>query len=132
MGLAIYLSVLRPAEPTEGVTFDDLTALNADLIEKTGVSELVDFYTPPPVEFTGFIKQDAKGAVLLSELEEHKFNGYKSRIEVWGCWEDKAAKIIAKHITAGKLVLHLDIEGNPDEYYVLTPGKVVKPSPADF
>lgn len=119
MGLACYLTVHQ----AEGVEFKDLPALNAKLAKAYGINELVDFDTPPPAEFDGWLKQEADGSVLLSNCEEHTFQGYEPTVEVWGCWTNDAAKLIAKGLKAGKLVFHLEIEGNDDIYTVITPGK---------
>jgi len=121
MGLQVILFVHQ----SEDVVFDDLSALNAELAKKTPVGELVDFYNnPTPIGFSGWLSQAANGTVLVSVGEEHEFQGYEESTEVWACFDADVAKRIAKHMTAGKLVFRLEIEGNEDKYYVLTPQKM--------
>jgi hypothetical protein len=117
-----YLAVHQ----NEGVVFDDLAALNADLMKDHYIAELMDFYTPPGPEFIGLVQQEVRaGPVLFASNEEHTFEGYKDKyVNVWGCFGKDNAKTIAKHIIGGKLVLLIETAGYGAEYYILTPGKL--------
>ncbi len=131
MGLTVYLNV----QQCDDVVFDDLNALNDDLAGDYGISQLIDYYddkTPNP-EFTGWVRQSKDGSVEIARSDDHTFESYgDSYIEVWGCWSTKAAQIIANHMVSGKLVLLLDIEGNDNEYYIITPNEVVVKNQSDI
>ncbi len=119
-----YVSVKK----SKNVVFDDLTKLNDDL-SASGVSELWDDY--PQIKndprFKGMVSQDAKGVVTFGDIDEHMFNGYKTgQVLVWGCFGPNNFKIIAKHMTAGELIIGYHQEGWDTEYYTLTPGKSKK------
>lgn len=121
MSSSCYLSVHQ----SENVEFTDLAALNTTLASMWGINELVDFYgdkTPNP-EFDGWLKL-IDGQVRISSCEEHCFDGYRTKVQVWGCWTHNAAHEIANNIKSGKLVLKFAEEGWDAEYYILTPGKV--------
>lgn len=120
MVLACYLTVHQ----NEGIVFKDLDELNKTLVENSAIRELVEFDDPNPEDFEGWISQNEDGSILLNERDEAYFGGYNDRIQVWYCWDTDAAQIIADGMTAGKLVLYLEVEGNESSYYILTPGKV--------
>lgn len=107
----------------EGVVFDEV-ALHAALMKSPYVGELMDSYPSAPADAV-FLKLDPKDGVLLYDRED---GNYVKSTLVWGCWGDSDNKVVAKHLTAGKLVFKFEEEGHGDSYYVITPGKVEKPS----
>jgi hypothetical protein len=59
------------------------------------------------------------------------FRGYEDdepelESEVWSTWDLKISRIVAEHMTSGRLILKFNIEGGDQEYHILTPGKAVK------
>ncbi len=58
-------------------------------------------------------------------MEDGEMLGYGSGwSNVRSCFNADAARVLSEHLTTGKLVLMLDnIEGNDNEFYVVTPGK---------
>lgn len=77
----------------------------------------------PPQDIPFYAFEDGK--LLIPNMYEYEMDGYGTGCEVWGCYGEVDAKILARHVTAGKIVLMLDIEGNPNEYFIITPGKCV-------
>lgn len=115
-----YLKVFQE----EDVAFDEV-ALHAALVAHpySYIHELMDGYPAPPAD-TVFIKLDPTEGVVLYDREE---GNYVKSTLVWGCWGKEDYNIVAKHLTAGKLVFRFDEEGHGESYYVITPGKVEKP-----
>lgn len=119
----------------EGVVFDDISAMNAEL-DAAGADELlnpldIEAWNQPQSTLNGFVMQEADGSVKLAGIMEHEWNGYASEfVSVYSCIAPSDFEIIAKHMTAGKLVIRYETEGWADEYYVLTQGKVANPSVA--
>ena len=114
-----YLTVHQ----SEDVVFDDLTALHDELMKDYNTAELMDDGDGAPAGKT-FIAQDASGTVTLYNRESDR---HGQSTLVWGCWGDRVNKIVAKHLTSGKLVFKFDEEGHGESYYVITPGKVEQP-----
>jgi len=113
----------------EEVVFDDLAALNAELENDIYVSELLlfeEYDSVAPENFVGFVNQTPEGQVVF--ISKYDADGATAaysgaNVSVYGCVGPDTFQTIAKHITAGKLVLRLEAEGWPDEFFVLTPGK---------
>jgi hypothetical protein len=133
MGLRIILEIVDQA----GIVIDDIAALNKDATEgeievdfegesctvQGGISELMENMAESACEpIADFYKME-DGKLLIPNMFEYDMDGYGSQCEVWGCYGDIDAKILARHVTAGKIVLMLDIEGNDNEYFVITPGE---------
>lgn len=115
MGLQILLSI------HEWKSNADINAINADLMKDSpGIIELYDEYTIGQNGFDGMFKKKGK-KILIFSREEGQYVDYYS--EVWSCFDNKALKSIAKHVTDGRIVFHVDVEGNPDEYWILENGK---------
>lgn len=124
----------------EDVIYDDLVQLNAELFN-SGAGELLedieaiqvsknaknwrDNYIPYDGRQIDFLIQENGKTKIASVDDGHSFCGHVTENSlVWGCFYKDEMKIIAKHMTAGKLVIRMEIEGWPDEFYVLTPGSV--------
>ena len=129
MGLQIILDIHQQ----DDLKLDDLAALNADLMADFhgGFGELYGDFTSDP-DWEGPFKI-VEGSLRIAENWDGEFSGYgrespygddeiQNSTMVWGCYGENVWKIISKHITAGKLVLHIEIEGNDDEYVIMTPG----------
>lgn len=127
----------------ENVVFGDLVALNQELM-KTGVRELIDGieaiqisnnaknWQDNYIDYDGrhidFIIQEDGKTKIASIDDGHSFCGHVTEQSlIWSCFHEREMKIIADHMTSGKLVLRLEEEGWEDSYYVLTPGLVQKP-----
>lgn len=119
MGLQIILNLHQQ----DDLIIDDINQLNTDLMTDIhgGFSELYGDFTSLP-NFNGPFAMNGNTLQIASNWDS-EFNGYANSTMVWGCYGPKIWKIIANHITQGKLVLHLDIEGNPDEYVIITAGQ---------
>jgi hypothetical protein len=94
------------------VAFHDVDKLNEAI--RTAMIEDWDAWEPEDV-VVGF-----DGKNLL-------FRGYEARnpvalAEVWSTWSLETSKLVARHMSSGKLVLKLHYEWNEQEYHVLTPG----------
>lgn len=144
MGLRVILEIVDQKD----IAIDDLVALNLDAREGTveyqgrqvhgGVDELLtnaheNYPKQIPADLPFYIMEDGK--LRIPNMFEYEMDGYDSACEVWGCYGEIDASILARHVTAGKIVLMLDIEGNPNEYFVITPGEckiVEKLSLANF
>lgn len=130
MGLQIILYIHQ----VDDLEFDDLAALNTELLDNTKpyglFGELYDEIISEP-GFVGPFKFD-DGTFRIAQNWDGGFDGYSDSTMVWGCYGEALFKQIASHITAGKLVLFIEIEGNDNEYYILTPGNVEYKSAADL
>ena len=113
MGLTVTIGVQKQTD----VTFDDLVALNADLFKSDGIGELLGDY-----ENHDFIHLE-NGEI---QFQDRDSDAYYKRAEVWGCFGLNEAKIIADHMTSGKLVLRMDIEGNEPKWFMLSPGAAIE------
>jgi hypothetical protein len=69
-----------------------------------------------------FMKQKGK-KLLFQDPEED--DEYSDSVNVWSCFRMTEAKIIAKHMTSGTLIISLDRddEVGGQVYYKLTPGR---------
>jgi hypothetical protein len=112
-------------EYSEGVVFDDLKTLNMLLEANTDIRGLFDFMRDPGPVFHGFLKV-TDGAVTITSNEEGMFSGYRNWANVWGCFTEDAAELIAKHMTEGRLVFRRRDEdpGVPDKVFIIQPGTV--------
>lgn len=119
MGLQIILNLHQ----VEGVVFDDLSALNDELFNNTSFGELYHDYCASEPGWKGVFVQNGPDDLEIAGRWDSDFTGYGSNTEVWGCYGDAIWKAIANRMVEGKLVFHIEIEGNPDEYVVMTPGK---------
>ena len=120
MGLTVYAHIHQ----SENVAFDDIAALNKELEEDTSIGELTEEAVGQP-GYNGFFRLDDPNDLKLAQLTDKEFSSYeKGYCMVYGCLEDDEAEVVAKHLTAGKIVIHKEIEGNPAEFLIITPGKV--------
>jgi hypothetical protein len=127
MGLQIILSIHQ----NDDVVFDDIAALNKDLMDADW-GELYEEIQKHK-DFEGPVKQETDGTVRLASRWDSDFSGYKDYgTMVWGCYSDKIWNTFAKHMKNGKLVFFLEVEGNPNEFYIITPGKVEHKSEEDI
>jgi hypothetical protein len=132
MGLQIILDIHQQ----DDIAFDDIAALNDDLMNDQygGFSELYGDFVGEP-GFEGPFKLDNSGKLKIAENWDGEFSGYgrsdHNSTMVWGCYGKNVWQIIAGHLTGGKLVFHIEIEGNPDEFAIITPGSFVVKSMSD-
>lgn len=118
MGLQIILNIHQ----AEDVAFSDLTLMNQFLM-KQGMGELYDDFENEYEDFDGpfeIVGNDLK----VAQNWDGGFEGYETSTMIWGCFGEREMKTISRFLIAGKIVLHIDIEGNPDEWWIITPGKV--------
>lgn len=101
---------------SDGVDFDDLTALHQDL----NIGELME--SDSGIHPGTFIDKKWNGAVLYNRDE----GVYMDSTLVWGCWGPKQYDAVASHLTRGKIVFRYSPEFGPDVYYVITPNDVEK------
>jgi hypothetical protein len=120
VGLYITLNIHQ----VDGDTQFDIGKANPELMADFhgGFGELYDEFTSDP-DFEGPFKV-VNGELKIACNGEGEFEGYENYTVVWGCYGDDVFQIIANNIITGKIVFHIDIEGNPDEYRICTPGKV--------
>lgn len=120
MGLQIIMSFHQ----RENIVFDDIKALNEDLMANTSFGELFG-EVEQIVPFEGPFKFEEDELKIASNwdgyLEEYGLNTM-----VWGCYGDDVFQTIAKHLTGGKIVFFVDIEGNDNEFHIITPGNAEK------
>jgi hypothetical protein len=119
MGLRIILEIHQ----AENLVFSDLALMNSFLM-KQGMGELYsdlegidDGYFDGPFELDGV-------DLRVACREDGFFEGYDSYTSIYGCFGEREMRTIARFLIGGKIVFHIDIEGNPDEYWVITPGNV--------
>ena len=125
MGLTVTLAV----QQCDDVVFDDIKAMN-DELNTLGAGELLDpseieYWSQPQSTLQGFVKQEADGQVLLGGRQDGEWDGYSAEwVNIYGCIGKQEFEAMSRHMTAGKLVLRMDIEGNETQYYIVTPGSV--------
>ena len=116
MGLRVDLSI---HQFDDGTVFD-VDKVNAELMANTSFGELYYDFTNLPT-FVGPFKMN--GSVLkIANNWDSDFGGYANTTMVWGCYGDDVFQTIANNISAGKIVFFVEIEGNPNEFYVCEPG----------
>jgi hypothetical protein len=131
LGLQIILSIHQQ----DDIAFDDIASLNADLMADFhgGFGELYAEFVGEP-GFDGPFKFDER--LKIAENWDGDFAGYGGAAHnatmVWGCYSDSVFEIISRHLTAGKLVFFIEIEGNDNEYRVIGPGQVKKVSASEI
>jgi hypothetical protein len=119
VGLQIILNIHQQ----DDLDFYDMPALNAVLMAHTSFGELYEEFTKLP-GFIGPFERNELGQLRIAENWDGDFNGYGNNTMVWGCYGEDIWKQIASNLQQGKLVFHIDIEGNDDEYVIITPGHV--------
>lgn len=119
MGLYITATIHQ----VENVEIDDIDALNDELMNKSALGELYRDFRGDP-RFTGPFRIGSNGELEIANNGEGYFEGYDQYTVCYSCFGDNEAKIIAKHLTDGKLVIYEEIEGNDNVYWIMTPGKV--------
>lgn len=132
MSLSHTLSVHKQ----ENVTFDDIDALNRDLVASPHFSEYFD--NTPCGRFIALATEAKSGWEGSTKIGDVLFiNEYdgddipRAYCQVWGLFDEQVAQIIGRHMTNGTLVLIEEIEGGwGPKYYKMTPGKgqLVEPS----
>lgn len=127
MGLCVYLKIL-----TEEDAEIDLDPMNEELMrDRIGFGELYEVFTSFK-EFTGPFHIDEDGTLLIAMNSEGNFEGYDHYTNIWGCYSSDTWATIAKHLISGKIVLELDIEGNNNEYIIITPSAWQSKSITEF
>ena len=123
MGLQIILEI---HQVDDGTQFD-IGKANEQLMADPygGFGELYEEFVDDEDDFEGPFKV-VNGDLKIAQRWDSDFGGYEKSTMVWGCYGDQVFDIIANNIITGKIVFHIDIEGNPNEYRVCTPGKVEK------
>jgi hypothetical protein len=128
MGLQIIMSIHQQ----DDIAFDDLAKMNDDLMADFhgGFGELYSEFVGEP-NWEGPFKMEGD-KLKIAENWDSEFAGYgrnsygeeHNSTMVWGCYGDSVFEIISQHLTAGKLVFFIEIEGNDNEYRIVTPGAV--------
>lgn len=119
MGLQIILNIHQ----AENVVFSDLDLMNQFLM-KQGMGELYqDIAEEYEDDFFGPFNMD-DGTLKVAVRWDSDFDDYGKSTMIWGCFGEREMKTISRFLIGGKIVFHIDIEGNPDEWWVITPGKV--------
>lgn len=113
MGLTVTIGTQKQTD----IAFDDIAALNAELFNDTGIGELLGDY-----DNHDFVRLE-NGEL---QFQDRDSDAYFKRADVWGCFGLKEAKVIAKHLTAGKLILRKDIEGNEPHWFMISPGNATQ------
>lgn len=126
MGLMVYLHIHQ----VDGDTQFDIGKANGELMADFhgGFGELYSEFEDED-DWEGPFKTE-KGTLKIANNGDGYFEGYDTYTMVWGCYGNNVFQIIANNIITGKIVFHVDIEGNPDEYYICTPGKFEQKSAA--
>lgn len=124
MGLHITLSFHQIDDGTEF----DVEAANKELLADTAFGELYEHLLDGHAKWKSFEGpfRYNEGELQIANNSDGYFEGYTSYTTVWGCYGPKEFNTIAKHITKGKIVFFVEIEGNPNEFYICTPGNVDK------
>lgn len=118
MGLQIILNIHQ----AEDVAFSDISLMNQFLM-KQGMGELYQDFEEDYDDFEGpFVIET--NVLKVAQNWDGGFEGYETSTMIWGCFGEREMKTISRFLIAGKIVLHIDIEGNPDEWWIITPGKV--------
>lgn len=132
MGLTVTLAFHQ----VEDVVFDDINDLNDDLLKNTGFGELYDdvsagdqayqnTYNGKSDTFQGPFQFNAAGDLEIACISDGScFEEYGKYSQVWSLFHNAEAQVIANHMTGGKLVFLQEVEGNDNEFWILTPGKV--------
>lgn len=108
----------------EGVRFDDLQALDQELMDQTGTS-LGTLYAERSALLPGWdgpFIVDGNGEILIADSESKERCRYGSRTQVWSFWGAQVTEAIARHLVAGELVIEIVEDGQPCEYIVISPG----------
>jgi hypothetical protein len=109
---------------SENVVFKDIDALNAALLKNHYTRELIESRVGPDPKRLIEIEFQNGGVVFFDRQD----GTYRNGITVWGCWDETDSAKIAAHMASGKLVLRYQEEGGDDEYHVITPQGMTKPS----
>lgn len=121
MGLQIILNIHQ----VEDLVFDDIAVLNDELMNQ-GYGTFDELYSDECARdpnWKGVFIQNGPNDLKIACRWDSDFAGYEDNTMVWGCYGPKIWDKISQHIVEGKLVFHIDIEGNPDEYVIMTPGQ---------
>lgn len=121
MGLQIVLNIHQ----VENVKFSDIHLMNS-LLMRQGMGELYDDLDDAEEFDEPFIFEG--GELRVACREESYFEGYDSYTFIYSCFGEPEMRTISRFLIEGKIVFHIDIEGNPDEYWVITPNSVEKKS----
>jgi len=97
------------------LAFSSVADLNAAL-RPTAIGELLEYN----VVQDDFIKLSSQGNL---EFWDRESESYQPRVNVWACVGPEELKVIANHITKGKLLLSLEHEGQSPELHMLEPKK---------
>jgi hypothetical protein len=123
MGLYITLKILKQEDLTL-----DIVSLNNELKNNSDFNDLFeDAQKYNNEDYFKLINNELK---LACNMDGY-FEGYQNYTRYYGGFHDEA-EIISKHLKTGKLVFKLNIEGNPDEYFVITPNTVIYKSDKDL
>ena len=128
MGLYITLNIHQ----VDGDTQFDVGKANADIMAEPhgGLGELFA-EAQYDSAWEGPFKVDNGDLLIAQRFEGADWEEtYGKQTQCWGCYAGPSFQNIANNIITGKIVFFVEIEGNPNEYYVCTPGKVEKHSQA--
>jgi hypothetical protein len=119
MSLEIILQVLDQ----QNVVIDDLDALNADT-QATDVGEITEnLQYGTQAKYKGFYNFE-NGNLMIAEICDSEMIGYGDYSNTHGCYNEAEAQVLANHMTSGKVLMTLNIEGNTNEYFIVSRGYV--------
>ena len=107
----------------EGVRFDDVQALDEELLGQQGGS-LAALYGAAALlpDWKGPFVVDADGELLIADSASEKRVRYGSTTAVGPHWSRQVTEAIARRLVHGELVIEIHEEDQPYEYLVITPG----------
>jgi hypothetical protein len=122
MGLQVILNIYQ----VDADTSIDIPACNVALMN-LGMGELYQEFSSDP-SFNGPFSMDGDVLTVAGNWD-CDFTGYGESTMIWGCFSEEDVKEFSRHIKSGKVVFHIDIEGNPHKWYVCTPNNVEETRP---
>lgn len=116
------LRIVLELHQVDDIVINDVNRLNQALMQ-TAIGDITkDQSFEYDDDYTGFFKID-NNTLLLADHCDGYWEGYENYSHVYS-FGNLEAQTIADHLDQGKIVFHKDIEGNPDEYWIITPGNV--------
>jgi hypothetical protein len=122
MSQYVHLNVIEGC----GVAFDSVDAMNAELkaANHGTLAELLLDANGRSIE-TGFVRfEDGHVSFFDRERQSHS----QDAVNTWSCFSEPHLDVVARHMTAGRLVLAVETEGWGTKSYILTPSLVEQPS----
>lgn len=108
----------------EGIAFDDLDGLNAELMNAENPSLNAVYATGAAnlSEWNGVFVIDGNDELLMADAESRERCTYGSSSSVGDHWTSSVTEALARHLIAGELVFEIVENEAIHEYLVITPG----------